>query len=114
LTDISIVTGQSQQQVASLGQEYNKLAGTLGVTGDQLSKTAADLYRQGLSASEVKSRMQEITKYANISSIDVQQASEIMTAAINSMGVSANKASDTWAFLGDATATGKQMCSLLQ
>jgi hypothetical protein len=100
LTEISIVTYQSQQQVAALGEQYNKLAQSMGTTTDELSATAAELYRQGLSADQVTSRMKTITEYAKISSLDTKSASEIMTAAINSMGVSAQKAADVWSYLG--------------
>jgi TP901 family phage tail tape measure protein len=79
----------------------------MGVTTLELSKTAASLYRQGLSQDEIAQRMKIITEYAKISSLDVSTATEIMTAAINSMGVSAKRASDVWSYLGDATATGK-------
>jgi TP901 family phage tail tape measure protein len=106
LTEVSIVTGQNQDQVAKLGESYNKLAQNMGVTTVELTKTAASLYRQGLSQDEVVQRMKTITEYAKISSLDVSSATEIMTAAINSMGVSAKRASDVWSYLGDATATG--------
>jgi TP901 family phage tail tape measure protein len=106
LTEVSIVTGQNQEQVSKLGESYNKLAQNMGVTTVELTKTAASLYRQGLSQDEVVQRMKTITEYAKISSLDVSSATEIMTAAINSMGVSAKRASDVWSYLGDATATG--------
>jgi hypothetical protein len=107
LTEISIVTYQNQQQVSALGEEYNKLAQQMGVTTKDIAQEATELYRQGLSADEVTSRMKVITEYAKISSIDTKTASEIMTAAINSMGVSATRAADVWSLLGDSTATGK-------
>lgn len=106
LTEISIVTYQNQQQVAALGDSYNKLAQQMGVTTQDIAQEAAELYRQGLSADQVTQRMQVITEYAKISSLDTKTASEIITSAINSMGVSAQKAADTWAYMGDATATG--------
>lgn len=105
LTEISIVTYQNQQQVAALGESYNKLASQMGVTTSDITQEATELYRQGLTADQVTERMKVITEYAKISSIDTKTASEIMTAAINSMGVSAQHAADTWAYLGDATAT---------
>jgi TP901 family phage tail tape measure protein len=107
LTEISIVTYLNQQQVSALGEEYNKLAQQMGVTTKDIAQEATELYRQGLSADEVTSRMKVITEYAKISSIDTKTASEIMTAAINSMGVSATRAADVWSLLGDSTATGK-------
>jgi TP901 family phage tail tape measure protein len=106
LTEISIVTGQSQQQVNALGDSYNKLAGSMGVTTNEIAQTAAGLYRQGLSADEASKRMRTVIQYAKISALDINTASEIMTAAINSMGVSGQKAADVWSYLGDATATG--------
>jgi hypothetical protein len=112
LTQISIVTYQNQQQVAALGESYNKLAQQLGVTTLDIANESAELYRQGLTTDQVSERMKIITQYAKISSMDTKTATEIMTAAINSMGVSAQKASDVWSLLGDATATGKHMCPL--
>jgi TP901 family phage tail tape measure protein len=106
LTEIAIVTGQTQQQVNSLGYSYNKLAQQMGVTTNEIGMTSASLYRQGLSAEEATKRMKTVIEYAKISSLDIKTASEIMTAAINSVGVSATKASDVWSFMGDATATG--------
>jgi hypothetical protein len=114
LTEISIVTGQNQQQVAALAEQYNKLGQSMGVTTDDITKEAAELYRQGLTEDQVATRMKTITEYAKISSLDTKTASEIMTAAINSMGVSAQKAADVWSYMGDATATGKHMCPVLQ
>lgn len=114
LTQISIVTSQNQSSVAALGEQYNKLAESMGVTTTEIANEATELYRQGLSQDQVESRMKIITEYAKISSLDTKTASEIMTAAINSMGVSATRAADVWSYLGDATATGKHMCPVLQ
>jgi TP901 family phage tail tape measure protein len=106
LTQISIVTGQNQSQVDSLGQSYNKLAQSMSVSTTEITNEATELYRQGLNQDQVESRMRTITEYAKISSLDTKTATEIMTAAINSMGVSAKRAADVWSYLGDATATG--------
>jgi DNA repair exonuclease SbcCD ATPase subunit len=107
LTEISIVTGQNQDQVAALGEQYNKLAQQMGVTTNEIASTEAGLYRQGLTADQTTERMKTIIEYAKISSLDINTASEIMTAAINSMGVSAKRAADVWSYMGDATATGR-------
>lgn len=106
LTEISIVTGQNQDQVAALGEQYNKLAQQMGVTTNEVAGTAASLARQGLSMDEATSRMKTVIEYAKISSLDINTANEIMTSAINSMGVSAKRAADVWSYLGDATSTG--------
>lgn len=106
LTEIAIVTGKSQDQVAQLGKQYAQLASSMGVTTEDITGMAAALYRQGLSQSQVMERMKQITEYAKVSSLDMNTAEEIITATTNSMGVSAKKASDTFSYLGDATATG--------
>jgi TP901 family phage tail tape measure protein len=78
----------------------------MGVSTTEIAQTSAGLFRQGLSQDDVTKRMKTIIEYAKISSLDINTASEIMTAAINSMGVSATKAADVWSYMGDATATG--------
>jgi TP901 family phage tail tape measure protein len=106
LTEIAIVTGQNQQQVSKLGEEYNKLAIQLGVTTQDVAKASAEFYRQGLSQEEVMKRVQVATEYAKISSLDFNQAAEILTATTNSMGVDIEHAADVFSLLGDKTATG--------
>jgi TP901 family phage tail tape measure protein len=107
LTDISIVTGQSQQQVAGLAKEFASLGDSMKVPMSELAAVAADINRQGITDNDaVIQRMKDIVTYAKISSLSIKDSNEILTATINSMGVSAQKASDTWSALGDATATG--------
>ncbi|PGZ96942.1 phage tail tape measure protein [Bacillus pseudomycoides] len=106
LTEISIVTMQNQQEVAKLADEYQKLGAAMSVTTKEISMGAAEFYRQGLSQTEVMDKLKETTIYAKISSLDFKKAAEIITATTNSMGVSAQKAIDTFSYMGDATATG--------
>jgi TP901 family phage tail tape measure protein len=106
LTEISIVTGKTQDQVAALAKEYQNLGNQYHITSLELSKGAAELFRQGLAEDEVKNRMIEIAKFSKIASLDFKQSVELITASVNSMNISAQKATDTFAYLGDATATG--------
>src|SRR5690606_13687545 len=48
LTEISIVTGQTQAQVALLAKEYQQLAKQMGVTTEDIARGAVEFYRQGL------------------------------------------------------------------
>jgi TP901 family phage tail tape measure protein len=105
LTEIAIVTGQTQQQVAKLGEEYNKLAYQMGVTTTDVAKASVEFMRQGLSQEEAMKRVQVATEYAKISSLDFNKAAEILTATTNSMNVDIQRAADVFAYLGDATAT---------
>lgn len=106
LTEISIVTNQTQQEVNELGLEYRQLAIDMGVTTKEIAQGAVEFYRQGLTATEVMDRMAVTTQYAKISNLEFKESAEIMTATVNSMGISIERASDVFAYLGDATATG--------
>jgi phosphoglycolate phosphatase-like HAD superfamily hydrolase len=106
LTEIGIVTYQNQTEVASLATEYNNLAKEMRVTTGEIAKASVEFYRQGLSQSEVMERMRTTTQYAKVSNLDFAESAEILTATVNSMGVSIERASDTYAYLGDATSTG--------
>jgi len=106
LTQIAIVTGQTQQEVSKLGEEYNKLAIQMGVTTKDIADASVEFYRQGLSQEEVMKRVETATQYAKISALDFKQAAEILTATTNSMNVDIERAADVFSFLGDATATG--------
>jgi TP901 family phage tail tape measure protein len=106
LTEIAIVTNRTQQETAELGEEYQKTAVAMGSLTEEIAKASVEFYRQGLSQSQVMERMKTTTEYAKISSLDFNEAAQIMTATVNSMGVSIEHAADVYAFLGDATATG--------
>lgn len=112
LTQISIVTGKNQQQVAALGQEYSNLSKELSVTTLAISQAATEFYRQGLSQAEVMERVKVSTEYAKISNLSFTDSVDILTAAVNSMNIPIEKATDVFSYLGDATATGKHMCPL--
>jgi TP901 family phage tail tape measure protein len=106
LTQISIVTGQNQQEVEALGQQYNQLAQSMSVTTKDVADASVEFYRQGLSQEEVMKRVKVATEYAKISNLDFKTSAEILTATTNSMNVSIERASDVFSYLGDATATG--------
>ncbi len=100
LTEISIVTGQSQHQVALLAKEYQELAKQMGVTTEEVARGAVEFYRQGLTQEEVMERMRVTTMAAKISAQDFRTTAELLTAAVNSMNVSIERASDVFAYLG--------------
>ncbi|QJI52488.1 tail tape measure protein [Psychrobacillus phage Perkons] len=106
LTEISIVTGESQAGVTQLGVEYQKLAYDMGVLTDEITKASVEFYRQGLGQEDVMKNVSVASEYAKISAMDFKQAAEILTATVNSVGVDIERASDVFSYLGDATATG--------
>lgn len=100
LTQISIVTNQDQDATAKLGREYQKLAVTMGVLTEDIASASVEYYRQGLTAQQVAERMKTTIEYAKISSLNLSEASQIMTATVNSMGVSIEHAADVYSYLG--------------
>lgn len=106
LTEISIVTNKSQAEVNKLGQEYQQLAMEMGVTTQSIAKASVEYYRQGLSQAEVMEKVKTTTQFAAISNLQFKESAEVLTATVNSMGISIKRASDVFALLGDSTATG--------
>lgn len=106
MNEIRIVTMQSEEEAEQLGVSYRKLAQEMSVSSTEIAKAAVEFWRQGLDADEVEERLRATTIYAKISAMDFEQAAELMTAATNGMGVSADRVADVWSYLGDASATG--------
>ena len=106
MNEIRIVTGYTEEQAERLGASYRALAADMSVSSQEIAKAAVEYWRQGLDESEVEQRLKYTTVYAKISAMDFQQAAELMTAATNSMGMSADRVADVWAYLGDASASG--------
>ncbi|NMA48912.1 MAG: phage tail tape measure protein [Tissierellia bacterium] len=106
LTEIGIVQNKNREQVAGLAKEYNTLAKEMKVLTSDITSGAVEFYRQGLSQEEVMKRLQTTTMYSKIANLDFKQSAELLTATVNSMGVSIERAADVFTYLGDATATG--------
>ncbi|RAV12172.1 phage tail tape measure protein [Paenibacillus contaminans] len=103
LTEISVITGKSQQEVSSLGQEYGKLARELGVTTKYAADASIEFYRQGLSQEEVLERVKTSTAFAKASNLDYKKSADMLTATVQSMGVSIERAADVFSYLGGVT-----------
>lgn len=106
MNEIRIVTGYTEEQAEKLGASYRQLAADMSVSSKEVASAAVEYWRQGLDDAEVEQRLKYTTMYAKISSMDFQEAAELMTAATNSMGIAADRVADVWAYLGDASASG--------
>ena len=105
ITEIGMVTNQNREQTAGLAREYNELAKQMKVLTADITAGAVEFYRQGLKQEEVMEKLRTTTKYSKVANLDFKQSAELLTAAVNSMGVSIERASDVFLLLGDATAT---------
>lgn len=106
MNEIRIVTGKTKEQVDTLAKSYNSLAKEMRTTTIEIARTSAELYRQGLTDSQVEERMKAIITYAKISSISLSESNDIITATANSTGRSVQNIIDIFSQLGDATASG--------
>src|SRR5690606_17930124 len=105
LTQIAVVTNQTRKEVAGLAKEYNNLAKQMKVTTSEIASGAVEFYRQGLEQEEVMERLRTTTIYSKIANLDFTQSAELLTAAVNSMGIDIERVADVFTYLGDATAT---------
>ena len=106
LNEIRIVTGKSQQQANQLGTSYRNLARNMKVSATEVAVAATEFWRQGLDEQQVNERLIATTQYAKISAMEFEDAAEVITAATNTMGVSAQHVVDIFAYLGDNSASG--------
>ena len=94
LTIISSLTGQTREEVQSLGKEYVALSRDLKINSREIFDNSVALYRQGLSAEQVKERMTEISKASKITGVDVRRVTDFMTAGMNTLNISAKQFND--------------------
>ena len=78
----------------------------MNVASTEIATAAVEFWRQGLPEDEVNSRLKSTIQYAKISGLEFAEAAELITAATNTMEISAKRASDVFAYLGDASASG--------
>ena len=106
MNEIRIVSGYSEDQAKRLGAEYRKMAQEMSVSSTDIAKAAVEFWRQGLDENETNRRIQAATQYAKISSLDFAEAAELVTAATNTLDISAQHVADVFAYLGDESASG--------
>jgi TP901 family phage tail tape measure protein len=106
LTQLSIVFNESQSDVEKYAKQFYDLGMQMSVSTEEIANGAVEFARQGLKGAEMMDKMKTATIYAKISNLDFIQSAQILTATVNSMGVSAEHAADIYSYMGDATATG--------
>lgn len=124
LNEIRVVTGKTETEATKMGQEMRDLAKKMKVTSTELSQAAVTFYRQGLNDAQVKDRLKWVTEYAKVANIDFEEAAQLMTAAINTMGDSiegegfvdvVEHVADVFLYLGDNAATsGEEIGKAMQ
>lgn len=106
MTDIQMITLKSNTEMSTLGTGLLNKASDLKVSFSDVASSATALYRQGLSDSEVNSRLDTIMKFSRVSGTKVDAATKLLTIATNTGLVEdAAEAADIVTALGDNAAT---------
>ena len=106
MTEIQMITLKTDDQMSSLGDGLIKKAKELKISIAEITKSAATLYRQGLSDREVNDRLEVIAKFSKVSGTKTEDATKLITVAMNTGLVTDPKlAADIVTALGDNAAT---------
>lgn len=109
--DISIVTGQSMEDMWQSFSKVNKTAQEYGVTTSSVVEVQNLYYHQGLSNAEVNRLTAETLTLAKISGLGFEDATNKMTAAMNAFNIASKDASiitDTFSALASSAATSTE------
>lgn len=108
LTNIRIVSGKSQSEMAGFAKTSMSTAKGLGTVTNDYLKASEIYYQQGLSTNEVIARTNATVQAANISSQSVSSTADQATAILNGFNVEASRTVevlDKIAQVGAGTAT---------
>ena len=109
MIEIQMITLKTDDQMSVLGDNMIEKAKQLKVSITDVGKVYSTLYRQGLSDKEVSERADVITKFSKVSGAKVEDATKLITVAMNTGLVSnAMQAADIVTALGDNAATNAQ------
>jgi TP901 family phage tail tape measure protein len=83
LTNISIVTGMTQEQTYGLAQQYNRMAKELGGTTLEVARASVEFYRQGKTAAETTELIRQSMMLSKLANMDSATSTEALTATMN-------------------------------
>lgn len=106
MTQIQMITLKSDDQINDLGDNLIDIAKSLKTSVSTVTSAASELYRQGLSDSEVEERLTDVVKFSTVAGVKSTDATKLITTAINTGLVStSDEAINPVAAIGDAAAT---------
>ena len=118
MNEIQMITMKTDAEVAQLADTYRSMAKDMSVSSLDMADAAIYFTRQGLGAAEIEKRLKNVTMYAKAANVEFENASEIITAVVNSMGLveqeaedgrdAAQRVADVFLNIGDHAATSGQ------
>lgn len=83
LTNIQLVTGDTDAATAKLGMQYNDLAKEMGATTIEVSQGSLEYIRQGKTAEETATLLKNTMMMAKLGNMEAADATEKLTAVMN-------------------------------
>lgn len=108
INEIRMVTGKTESDGANLEERYRSLAKELKASSTEIATAAVTYYRQGLDDDAVQERLLATTKYAKIAGVEFDAAADIITSSVNTMGITAEHASDVFIALGNSAGSSAE------
>jgi TP901 family phage tail tape measure protein len=111
LTDIAIVTTMTREETQGLIGRYQEMAKQVGLTTTEVVKLSTAFFRQGREAEDALKLTQTAAVFARIAAINVNDAANFLTAAINGFNLAASESTriiDRFAALGANAAASAQ------
>lgn len=86
-TDLAIVTGSGSEEAYALLKKYNQMAQQLGATTTQISDAAAEWLRQGKTAAETATLIEQSMILSKVGAMEAATATENLTSAMKGYGL---------------------------
>lgn len=91
MTDLQIVTEQSDTAIENMMAKYATMAKDLGTTLDAVAEGSAEWLRQGFSSAQTDQLLKSSTMLATIGKMDASTATENLTAILNGFNMEAEQ-----------------------
>lgn len=111
LTDIAIVTNLNREETQALIPRYQQMAKEVGLTTTAVVDLSTAFFRQGREAEDALQLTVTAAKFARIAAINVNDAANFLTSAINGFNLAATESTriiDRFAALGASAAASAQ------
>lgn len=86
-TDLAIITGSGSEEAYTLLKEYNQKAQQLGATTTQISDAAAEWLRQGKTAAETATLIEQSMILSKVGAMESATATQNLTSAMKGYGM---------------------------
>ena len=94
LTEISIVSDLSRQQVQKFTSEFINMSKQTGMAIDDIAQASVIFFQQGLMTDEVLTMTRVTAQFAKVAGVTVENAADKLTAAVNGFQVGVEQAVD--------------------